>query len=77
MVKRVFQVPPRALSTKTTDVEVVPVNKVPATLEDMKLELKPGMNLKVYLINTGADYTVPTGKTLNLIVHLVGEKQYI
>ena len=69
--------PPRALSTKTTDIEVVSVNKVPATLEDMKLDLRPGVNLKVYLINTGADYTVPTGKTLNLIVHLVGERQYI
>ena len=69
--------PPRDVDTTTTDIVAVLVDKVAATLEDMKLDLRPGVNLKVYLINTGADYTVPTGKTLNLIVHLVGVKEYI
>jgi len=69
--------PPRALTTKTTDVEVVLVDKVAMSLEKMPLELKAGTNLKIYLINTAADYTVPVGKTLNLIAHIVGVKEYV
>jgi len=69
--------PPRDVDTTTTDIVAQLVNKVPASLERMKIELKPGVNLKVYLINTGADYTVPAGRTLNLIVHMVGIKEYI
>jgi len=69
--------PPRDVDTTTTDIVAQLVNKVPASLEKMKIELMPGVNVKVYLINTGANYTVPTGRTLNLIVHMVGIKEYI
>lgn len=69
--------PPRAVDTTTTDIVVVPVDKVANSLEDMKLELGPGVNVKVYGINTGADYTVPAGRTLSQIVHVVGIKEYI
>jgi hypothetical protein len=69
--------PPRDVDTTTTDIVAQLVEKVAATLEDMKIELVPGVNLKVYMINTGADYTVPTGRTLNQIIHMVGVKEFI
>lgn len=69
--------PPRDVDTTTTDIVEQYVEKVAATLEDMPIELKPGVNLKVIGVNTGSDYVVPTGQTLSQVCHLVGIKEYI
>lgn len=69
--------PPRDLSSLTTDIQAQLVEKTAFTFEDMPIELTPGRNLKVIGINTGGDYTVPTGKTLHQIVHLVGIKEQL
>jgi len=49
----------------------------PFTLAKMPIELKPGKKLRITIINNGADYTVPTGRTLYLIASLVMEKEYL
>jgi len=63
--------PPREVSTLTTDIEAQRVSKKAMSLKDFPIELLPGDKLKIGILNETADYTVPTGKTLNRIVHVV------
>jgi len=69
--------PPRFVTTTTTDIEAQEVAKKPFSLKDVPIELNPGDILKVTMINNGDDYTVPTGKTLYQIAHIVAVKEYI
>jgi len=63
--------PPRHVTTTTTDIEAQTVEKVAASLADMPITLVPGDRLKITMINNGGDYTVPTGRTLYQICHVV------
>lgn len=69
--------PPRDVTTTTTDIEAQEVEKKAFSLKDNPIEAGPGDIIKVTMLNNGSDYTVPTGKTLYQIVHIVGVKEYI
>jgi hypothetical protein len=53
------------------------VNAVPFSLKDMPLEILPGKSLRITYVNTGSDYTVPTGTTFSFNVVLVGKRKIL
>jgi hypothetical protein len=63
--------PPRFTDATADPGAAVDVEKIRYQLELGKMELIPGDRFKVGIINEGADYTVPTGRTLSRIVHVI------
>lgn len=52
----------------------IAINTTPFSLKELPIKLTPGKTLKVTVINTAADFTVPTGTTWVAKVAIVGER---
>ena len=55
----------------------IAVNTKPFSFEEKPLVLDAGKDLRITMINTGADYTVPTGRTLYRIVTVAIERELL
>jgi hypothetical protein len=63
--------PPRLSDASANPGPAANVETIRYTLKLGKMELIPGDRFKVGISNEGADYTVPTGRTLSRVAHVV------
>jgi hypothetical protein len=63
--------PPRLSDASADPGPAVDVEKAMYKLVLEKMELIPGDKFKIGIINEGEDYTVPTGRTLSRVAHVI------